>query len=69
MKQGEAVFLKFDPQVRGNVSKVTAETFTVTWHRPSLDEIPVENKKNDRRMRVTYRKDDAKGVSFGIPSA
>jgi hypothetical protein len=69
VKQGEAVFLKFDPQVRGNIAKVDAETFTVTWHRPSVDEIPVENKKDDCRIRVTYRKDDAKGVSFGVPSA
>ncbi len=68
MKQGEAVYLKFDPQFRGSVARVDDETFTVTWHRPSTDEVPVENKKNDRRMRVTYRKDDAKGVAFGVPA-
>lgn len=69
MKQGEAVFLKFDPQFRGNISKVTDKTITVTWHRPSVDSVFVEHKRNDKRMRVTYRRDELSGIGFGVPSA
>lgn len=69
MKQGEAVFLKFDPRFRGNVSLVESDAFAVTWHKPSVDEVPVENRRDDRRMRVRYSKADTKGIGFGVPAA
>lgn len=69
MKQGQAVFLKFDPVFRGNVSLVEKEHFWVTWHKPSVDEVPVENKRNDLRMRVRYSKSETKGIGFGVPAA
>lgn len=66
MKQGQAVFLKFDPRFRGSISGVSRDEFWVTWHKPSVDEVPVEN--NDRRMKVRYSKSETKGIGFGVPA-
>jgi hypothetical protein len=69
VKQGQAVFLKFDPVFRGTISRIDDESFWVAWHRPSVDGVVVENKRDDRRMKVKYSKAETKGIGFGVPAA
>jgi hypothetical protein len=71
MKQGEAVFLATQPDLRGNVGRIGPDWFEVTWHpfvvdRPEAVALRVLGGRE--RTRVRYNKADANNVGFGNPN-
>lgn len=75
MKSGEAVYLHQQPELRGNIARVTADGIWVTWHK-YVDDVPecmtedmkVNIRLSSRRMRVFYRKNEMGNVGIGVPT-
>lgn len=74
MKSGEAVYLHQQPELRGNISRVTPEGVYVTWHK-YVSDVPEcltkDSKVNialaSRRMRVFYPKGEMTNLGVGRP--
>lgn len=74
MKSGQSVYLHQQPELRGNIARVTEDGIWVTWHKYVVDvpeclskDSKVDIRAASKRMRVFYPKGEMSNIGIGRP--